>query len=1379
MNRTFKVVFNKARGALTVVNEITSSVQKASTKSVVAAAVAMVLTAPAMAVEHSYEQSSNNTGYDSTAEAKVFAEGDTLKMTITGTDNTRAYGLLATGEGAVYTNKGTIETNLATENATPAYRVKAMMADNGGKAVNEGTINVTNAYGMTVGSTGKNTLVNSGAINVEGGVGMEVAPTGIAGSGTTPGANATATNEADGTISVTNGVGVLMSGNTGVFTNRGTINAQDQTAVMVYEENETSVATGNSVTLASGSTTNGKILVQGYTWSVEENGEKVTKVNQIESTSITIEDGATFNGSISVRNATGTVVNASADFKNQSGSNGSAIFFNDSTGKLDLSGSVFDGNVAGQIGDSKKATGAGGAIYSYADTFTQTGGEYKNNKAVSTGYNGNSSGVCQDGAMGGALLIKGNSIVLTDVGFTNNSAVANKTDNTQGGAAYGGAIVVDYSTGNGDGTGLNRDADLTIKITQDMTYAGNTVSSDSTAESFDTFGYHVPTAQAGGFLFLDRGSVAAFDIADGATLTIGQSNTQINEDDDSIASSIPNQVDKDPVNGGKHAQITKTGAGTLVINGTLNKYYGDLVVGAGRMEVNSQWDIKNVITVEGGTLALSDFSFDDSAHAEDAQVNLGKITIKGGGLEVASGQVFKKAAATDSGMSTEAGEFAYSKDKIEIVSGGSLVLNDAQYVLDYANDAQTALNEVNEGAKLIMLGQIVDKEGNVETDLGLNDVANVSGDTILAGTTVSTGDTDLTIGTDGNRTESLGVASINLGTANGVTVTGQGKELTLVGTGADDALITSTGEEDLEVAVQSQGTLNLGTKAVSNGGVLNATVNVAESSTVNAVGASTYTVDGIDLQAETSALNVTEGSTLELEKLTGLGVANVGNAESAAELSIQSIEGFKGIIFADPDWAADASLNTVDRASHVDVGEVGTTGLTAGLVAGRNSVISVGAAGAVADAAFGCIAEANGLSWGKDGVTAMVYLDAPISIDTATGSQGAIVVDGSLTSIAGVSVGDVSVASKGMLIVNQANAKDGAYITGEVTFNEGSYLGIVNAAEGTFILADSENLTGTVVTDNPFISGSLNAGTVTNKLDTENGLKSIASLGLQAVTRRADSVLAATIADRTSFGQELKPGMNLWVDVAGENYKMDAMDHGAEFEADMGYGTFGGDVAIGQFTVGGALQYGTGSLRSSVSGIKNDIDNYAVSLYGTYSVTDAFKLGAELAYVWGENDITSDQTALNQSVDTEMYSAGIRAMYELKAGDFSFVPSIGLRVSQLSTDAMKVGTVRIEDQDQTLVQIPIAMRISAGDFATQSGWMLSPSFKIAYVPTFGDKEIDVIGSEADVIDTNPVQMDFGLFAGRDNLLLSAAFSMGAGKEGSSSVGGKIGLKYAF
>ena len=51
MNSTFKVVFNKARGALMVVNEVTSSVQAKGTKTVIAAAVASLVAGAAMAAD--------------------------------------------------------------------------------------------------------------------------------------------------------------------------------------------------------------------------------------------------------------------------------------------------------------------------------------------------------------------------------------------------------------------------------------------------------------------------------------------------------------------------------------------------------------------------------------------------------------------------------------------------------------------------------------------------------------------------------------------------------------------------------------------------------------------------------------------------------------------------------------------------------------------------------------------------------------------------------------------------------------------------------------------------------------------------------------------------------------------------------------------------------------------------------------------------------------------------------------------------------------------------------------------------------------------------------------------------------------------------------
>ena len=69
MNSTFKVVFNKARGALMVVNEVTSSVQGKGTKTVVAAAVAAMIagvSGSAMATESDTEIKATDTALKAT-----------------------------------------------------------------------------------------------------------------------------------------------------------------------------------------------------------------------------------------------------------------------------------------------------------------------------------------------------------------------------------------------------------------------------------------------------------------------------------------------------------------------------------------------------------------------------------------------------------------------------------------------------------------------------------------------------------------------------------------------------------------------------------------------------------------------------------------------------------------------------------------------------------------------------------------------------------------------------------------------------------------------------------------------------------------------------------------------------------------------------------------------------------------------------------------------------------------------------------------------------------------------------------------------------------------------------------------------------------------
>ena len=93
MNSTFKVVFNKARGALMVVNEVTSSVQGKGTKTVVAVAVAAMIagvSGSAMATETDTEIKATDTALKATftkaekqtdvASSLIGTSGDTLAL---------------------------------------------------------------------------------------------------------------------------------------------------------------------------------------------------------------------------------------------------------------------------------------------------------------------------------------------------------------------------------------------------------------------------------------------------------------------------------------------------------------------------------------------------------------------------------------------------------------------------------------------------------------------------------------------------------------------------------------------------------------------------------------------------------------------------------------------------------------------------------------------------------------------------------------------------------------------------------------------------------------------------------------------------------------------------------------------------------------------------------------------------------------------------------------------------------------------------------------------------------------------------------------------------------------------------------------------------
>ncbi|WP_288345219.1 autotransporter domain-containing protein [uncultured Duodenibacillus sp.] len=1011
--------------------------------------------------------------------------------------------------------------------------------------------------------------------------------------------------------------------------------------------------------------------------------------------------------------------------------------------------------------------------------------------------------------IGGGAMIKSGTIVFEDVLFQDNVA------RNESGFAAGGAVYVDITTGikqnKKDSVG-----DVTFKLTKDMAYTGNRIDSKFKG-TVDTWGW--TAAPCGGFLFLDRYSKGAFDIADGVTLTIGTASAT--GEDDSIASALPNTKEQVP----GYSTLVKKGAGTVVMYGSMDKYYGNFTVEAGTFDVRKAWNSRGNTTVTGGVLSASNgitldtmksdtdqpfiqsgkltvsgegtvtvksLKLADSAEAKDKDKNrlpfvriekggtlradtievaAGEVTLAGGTLETGSAQVYN--LGTKSVINADASKVSSEKDlnglalKTGITAtSGTLALTDKGYYTTASLKAMSGALKASSASLSFLNSKLYKAAGetaelvdsviqSTEQVTASSEVKTNADGKVTAQVTVKNSGAQTVVVKDSAQTGAKAVDQVTFAAPEGST-----GEMTLVGSAAGGHLVQNTAGKAVDVEVAPDLRLNLGQTELPE----------QTTGTLSNLTLSTGTTD------RTKAAGLTVANIVAaVEKLVAAGnnIVTVGNERKRGVLKIGALDlGAGSKVFVDPAWQNDAALNTIGNASHLEIAQVES--LRGSLIAGQNSLITIGATAAQAEAAF----NQAGLNWGKEAVSAALYLGSSVN------PEGGILVNGNLTSasdrLATTAEGMVTLAAGSLLMVDAAAVGEKA-VTGTVSAVGGAKVALVNAAEGTFKLTDTVTglTSASFVSDNLFTTTALNGSDVSTTVDKNALGGAVASMGLQSMIRRADSVLAATVADRTSIDQELGAGANLWVDVGGESYEADGFDNNASFKSDMGYGVFGADVAVSDdITLGAALQYGTGSARSSNFGMKNEIDTWGLTAYSVYKTGDARFVG-EVAYVKAKNDISASAASkLSQSVDTEMLSAGMSAHYQFDAGAVTVTPSLGIRLSQLKTDALKVGAIRIADDEMTVFQVPVAVRVGMKPVEA-SGWNIAPAVKLAYVPTFGDDETDILEYQQKVLDTSPVQADIGVEARKGNFMVNVNFLAGTGSEGAKAVGGKVGVKYLF
>ena len=290
-------------------------------------------------------------------------------------------------------------------------------------------------------------------------------------------------------------------------------------------------------------------------------------------------------------------------------------------GNADIKNTSFDNNTL-------KTDGPNGVVYfnssvklyptSYEvetpNTVTVTNSSFNGNKIESTG--GTAS--IYSTSKAGAVMIKGTNVTFNDVAFNDNAASGGTHAQAMGGAVY---LDSTSNTANHDGQKRVLKASATFNVTKDTTYAGNTVS--GVGDYSDTYGSYAKTG--GGFLYMDRGGEANFNIADGATLKIGKDG-ETDANTDSIASAIR----------GSHADygentINKEGLGTLTVNGSMSGYHGDLNVKEGTMNINQTIAGDAKISVsDGATLHLKGVELSSqsgSISVADSKGNMSSVTL--------------------------------------------------------------------------------------------------------------------------------------------------------------------------------------------------------------------------------------------------------------------------------------------------------------------------------------------------------------------------------------------------------------------------------------------------------------------------------------------------------------------------------------------------------------------------------------------------------------------------------------------------------------------------------------------------------------------------------------------------------------------------------
>ncbi|KXT33870.1 outer membrane autotransporter barrel domain protein [Sutterella sp. KLE1602] len=1351
MNSTFKVVFNKARGALMVVNEITSSVQAKGTKTVVAAAVATMIAGVAgtAMAEEVAEPAAKSTITVNDANRSGIEKEDVFDGYTSGSDQYKSGAIYITDgktttfkDGVKFTNNtsemsgGAIEVQAGTVTLKDAV-ITGNKADSWGGAIRmagNSTVNLT---------VTKDTVYSGNKANANGKLDYPDMGDFVYMNGATNGQKTALNLKAEGDATLTVADSIASAGSNNEITTEGKVNV---TGSMEAYTGDITVKSG-TFKLDGGF---GSYDLWTDSWAAQKNSNATAK--------LTVKGGAT--AELGALTITRTSQNA-ADTKTKIAGTNLVV---EENGKL----TVESITVASQqyVNAEKKF-----------DWTSHGWGKLENRGEATV-----KDHITVEG--GGKFDMTGH----VTVGRINTAAKTDKLD----------AGVITHTNGTlrlNNGKSVNK-GQVTVDHLElkDGSYFETTANYDPT--KVDKFSGSLFKAES---IYVGEGATLAFTDFN-SNVKAGREEPVENSVNDQVLMTSHLELDGGSLNGLKNLKIGTSrnpGGKLTVTNG--DYAFDNLTIAKGGDDNHSRLEteifggsltVKSLYTdadveqhdgtvtvteklklegqsnwhMNGGTLIFDkDLKIENLVPENQPEGNR-QIVVGGGELKAWNSQIFGvNADKTDYTTLTKTGNQIMTGDDgfLTILDHVELTTDEvAKAVTAFANGNLTFQNlTLKTGAEeKVVFDQ---KYGTALLDRAVEAPASANGAVALS--------------IDSTKTVGVGALKVDAKTKNVNAATGH---LILGGLGGN--VIEGVGEVETLVANK----LSLG-KTEASSGVVNAAklstkeLNVNGDFTARAVEANSAQIDGMLTADSLTVKNKGKAVVAGALALTG----NV--KEDAAELS-GNVELDEGSVLTTNVAAAKAiagefdegtAIIYVDRQLKLDGATIGAT-----TDAQTRALLS-----ATATPAESTVKLDNNLALVVDASSFIQANDH----DFTKGDDVSVLGKNTTLTFAGGEVEIINVSKLGKIDLGKSVTKDHDIDTDSIYVNaklDSAETGIVTLAYNNGLVADK---TVDARLENAFTNGvGAKEFAILSALDTpaffdektekftEAGNKAFeqatggnATAGVLNVAYDANAQVTDAIV-RHQLSEHA--GMGVWADVFYAKNEAKKLYGDFGYSADIYGGVLGFDyTAACGGTLGAALTVGTADADSEGGVLSNSLSSDFVGL-SVYASKDfsGLNVKADLGYI----DFSNDFTGLGDASDATTITFGVRGDFTAyQNGAFSVVPHMGLRYTRIDTDAVAFN----DEQNMNVLEAPIGVKF-AGTFEA-TGWKLVPSYDFTIVPQLGDKEVEAFGTAGDItiLSGGLFNNVLGVEAVKDNMSFGLNASYGFGPDDRANTQVNANFRYHF